>query len=435
MPFTQSALAESFSPSPTLAINERVSRLKAEGRSIYHLGFGESRFPVHPKILAAFREHAGETVYPPVAGFPETRTAIADFYCRTFDIDAQPDRIIVGPGSKALIYVLLQALEGDVLLHRPAWVSYEPFARMLGKQVAWVDTHIADEYCLTPQALEASILAARGAGHEPRILLINSPGNPTGVTYPEEVTVALAEVARDNDLTIISDEIYAAQAYPHRSHVSIACYYPEGTVVTGGLSKQLSLGGWRFGCAVLPNTEAGAAMMRPLIGLAGNIWSSPAAPVQRAAIVAYSDDDEIAEYMRTTADIHRIVTEALYDQLVDAGIPCARPSGAYYLYPNFNPWKEALRERHGVVTSDELAALLLDENGIATLPGTAFNSRPDDLSIRLATSYLYAEDDAQISRTLDLYERYGSSDKFLEAACPAVFEVGRRFQTFARNLI
>lgn len=178
-------------------------------------------------------------------------------------------------------------------------------------------------------------------------------------------------------------------------------------------------------------------MMRPLVGLAGNLWSAPAAPVQRAAVVAYSDDPDIVEYMQTTADIHRIVTEALYDQLVTAGIPCPPPSGAYYLYPNFNPWKDVLREQHGVTTSDELAALLLDENGIATLPGTAFNSRPEDLSIRLATSYLYAEDDAQVARTLDLYARYadaGAPDEFLHAACPAVFEVGRRFQSFVENL-
>lgn len=437
MPFDQSALATTFGPSPTLAINERVSRLTAGGRSIYHLGFGESRFPAHPKILATFREHAAETSYPPVAGFPETREAIAAFYRREFDLDAQADRIIVGPGSKSLIYILMRALDGDVLLHRPAWVSYEPFARMCGKQVAWVDTHIADEYCLTPQALEASISVAHGAGHNPRILLINAPGNPTGVTYPEEVTIALAEIARANDLTVISDEIYAVQAYPHRPHVSIARYYPEGTVVTGGLSKQLSLGGWRFGCAVLPNTEAGAAMMRPLVGLAGNIWSAPAAPVQRAAVVAYSDDSDIVEYMQTTADIHRIVTEALYDQLVAAGILCPPPSGAYYLYPNFNSWKDVLRERYGVTTSDELAAVLLDKNGIATLPGTAFNSRPEDLSIRLATSYLYAEDDAQVARTLDLYARYadtGAPDKFLHATCPAVFEVGRRFHAFIATL-
>lgn len=435
MPFDQSTLATTFVPSPTLAINERISRLTSDGRSIYHLGFGESRFPAHPKILAAFRAHAAKTSYPPVAGFPETREAIAQFYRREFAIDARPDRVIVGPGSKSLIYVLMQALAGDVLLHRPAWVSYEPFARMCGKQVAWVDTHIEDEYCMTADALEASISTARSAGHDPHILLINSPGNPTGVTYPEETIVTLAEVARANDLTIISDEIYAAQAYPHRPHVSIARYYPEGTVVTGGLSKQLSLGGWRFGCAVLPITDAGAAMMRPLVGLAGNIWSSPAAPVQRAATVAYSDDPDVVEYMRTTASIHRIVTEALYEQLVDAGIPCVPPSGAYYLYPNFNPWHDVLRKRHDVTTSDELAALLLDENGIATLPGTAFNSRPDDLSIRLATSYLYAEDDAQVARTLELYAHAGAPDEFLNAACPAVFEVGRRFQTFVKNLM
>lgn len=430
MPFEQSPQMRDVAPSPTLAMNERVRRLRSEGRDVYQFGFGESRFPPHPRLLAALREHAADTSYPPVAGFPELREAIAAFYRREFGIDARPDRVIVGPGSKSLIYALLHVLDGDLLLHRPAWVSYAPYAQMLGKQVVWLDTRIEDEYCLTADTLAAGIARARDEGHDPRILLINSPGNPTGVTYPEALVADLAERAREYGLTVISDEIYAMQAYPHRPHVSIARYYPEGTAVTGGVSKQLSLGGWRFGCAVLPPTEAGGAMMRPLTAVAGNIWSSPAAPVQHAATVAYGDDADVRTYVQTCSEVHRLVTEALYEQLWQADVPCPRPSGAYYLYPSFDPWKDVLQEHHGVTTSDELAALLLEESGIASLPGTVFGSRPADLFLRLATSYLYAENETQAAATLDAYRKLGASEEFLQTACPAVFEVGRRVRAF-----
>lgn len=434
MPLNLSPSAQRFEESPTLAINERVRRLTAEGRTVYQMGFGESRFPVHPKILDALREHATARSYTPVAGFPELRAAIAEFYRREFRLEAAPKQIIVGPGSKSLLFALVRALDGDVVLPRPTWVSYEPQALVADRRVTWIGTRAEDEYCLTAEGLAAGLAQAQKAGQQPRILILNSPGNPTGVVYPTGTLEGLAEVARANDVAVVSDEIYALINHCNRPHVSIATYYPEGTVVTGGLSKHHSLGGWRFGLAVVPAGEAGAQVIQASIAIAGAIWSSPAAPVQHAATVAYSDDPDIAAYVQTCSAIHAAVTRELYAHLVKAGVPCPPPSGAYYLYPDFGQWREMLRQRYRVTTSNDLATVLLDEYGIATLPGTAFGASPDDLSLRLSTSYLSARDDAHAEAVLAAYAQAASSAEFVRSACPDVSEVGRRLRAFVKTL-
>ncbi|MFQ5857434.1 MAG: pyridoxal phosphate-dependent aminotransferase [Anaerolineae bacterium] len=434
MPLSRSPSAQRFEESPTLAINERVRRLRAQGQTVYQMGFGESRFPVHPRILDALREHATARSYTPAAGFPELRATIAEFYTREFKLDVALEQVIAGPGSKSLLFALVRALDGDVLLPRPTWVSYEPQALVADKRVTWIDTHIDDEYCLTAEGLAAGLVEARQAGQQPQILILTNPGNPTGVVYPAGTLQELADVARDHDVTVISDEIYALINHCQRPHVSIATYYPEGTFVTGGLSKHHSLGGWRFGLAVVPAGEAGARVMQALTAIAGAIWSSPTAPVQHAAAVAYSDDPDIMAYVRTCSAIHAAVTHELYAQLEEAGIPCPQPSGAYYLYPNFNGWEEALRRRYDVATSDDLAALLLDGYAIATLPGTAFGARAGDLSLRLSTSYLSAQDDAHAEAVLAAYAEMPGTVEFVRSACPDVLEVGRRFGAFVESL-
>ncbi len=433
---------QSLEPSPTLVINERVRRLTAEGQTVFQMGFGESRFPVHPKILDAFREHATARSYPPATGFPELRAAIADFYDHVFGLDIAPQQVIVGPGSKSLLFALIQALDGDLLLPRPSWVSYYPQAQVAGKRVTWINTRFENEYCLTAEELVAGLTQARRAGQQPRVLILTNPGNPTGVVYPAGTLEELAGVARENDITVISDEIYAlinhcdvAQSTDQeRPHVSIARYFPEGTVVTGGLSKHLSLGGWRFGLAVVPAGQAGGALMRALTAIAGAIWSAPAAPVQHAAIVAYSGDPDVMAYIRRCARIHAAVTHELYAQIREAGIACPPPSGAYYLYPNFNIWSEILRQRYDIATSDELATRLLDDCGIAALPGTAFGAQAGELSLRLSTSYLSARNDAHATAVLDAYASASSPAEFVRDACPDVLEVGQRLRAFVAGL-
>lgn len=420
--------------STTMAINAKVGELIAAGEKVYHLGFGESRFPVHPKILNAFRENAPVHSYLPVVGLPQLRANIADYYRRKFHIEAEANRVIVGPGSKSLLFAALQALEGDLVLPAPSWVSYETQGHLTGKTVSWVKTRLEDNFCLTADVLETGLRSAREAGLSPGILILNTPYNPSGVTYLPRLLADLADVAKAEDIIVISDEIYGLTTYDHLPHASIAHYYPEGTIVTGGLSKHLSLGGWRLGVAITPFGDFGAELYRYMAAVASSIWTTVTAPVQYAAIVAYSNDPEIDEYVDTCTTIHSYVTRYLYQVLRDLNVPCPKPSGGFYLYPCFNAWQEQLAQKHDVHTSQDLAYFLLEEEHIATLPGSDFGDDPRNLCLRMATSYLYALNDDEAEAVINSYDNRQSPRQFLQEACPRVIEIGERLKAFVKGL-
>ncbi len=380
-----------LSLSPTLAINEAVAARRAVGQVVIHLGFGEAAFPLHPLLRAALAGSATATSYPAVLGIPRLREAIAGYLNRERGLAYEAAQIAVAPGSKPLLYALMQALAGDVLLPVPSWVSYAPHAQLAGKWVIPVATDPADFHRLTPQALAAAAARARHDGADPRILVVNTPSNPTGGMFARADVEALAAWARGAGVTILSDEIYAELAHGWRPHVSPAEFYPEGTIVTGGLSKGFSAGGWRLGYAALPGGAAGRELLSAVRALASEIWSGAAAPIQEAAVVAYGPDADLALYRRRAARVFGHATGRLQEALVRNGVRAAKPAGAFYLYADFAPFAEALRAR-GVETGMELARRLLDEHGIATLPGIAFGDAPEALRLRLATSLLCAQD-------------------------------------------
>lgn len=416
-PLSLTDRARAMPTSATLSINEAVAQRRAAGQEIVHLGFGEAAFPLHPKLKTALADAATRTGYAPMLGLPTLRAAIAAYLTPTRGTPYRAEQIAVGPGSKPLLYALLQVLEGDVLLPIPSWVSYQPMARLANKRVIATPTAPDDRHSLTPDVLTQTLDCARQDGADPRILLVNSPSNPTGGMFAPEDVQALAAWARDAGITIISDEIYAELAHGPREHVSPARFYPEGAIVTGGLSKAFSAGGWRLGYAALPATAAGEAVMAAVRSLAGEIWSAAATPIQEAALVAFSPDADLETYVQRSARVHAAVTGQLYDRLTRLGVPCPRPNGAFYLYPDFSPWQAAL-QRRGVTTSEELARHLLEQWGIATLPGSAFNEAPTALRLRLATSLLCEPDgapapgewDAALRRILDLAGQAGALD-------------------------
>ncbi len=379
--------AQTLATSATLSMNEAVAKRRAAGREIIHLGFGEASFPLHPLLAAALAEAAKHTGYAPVLGIPKLRQTIAEYLARKRGLTFSSDQIIVAPGSKPLLYALLQVLEGDLLLPVPSWVSYAPQARLAGRRVIGVETDSVDCHRLTPHALSQAMLQARRNGANPRILIINSPSNPTGSMFDRADVEAIALWAREEGITLISDEIYAELAHGWREHVSPASFYPEGCIVTGGLSKAFSAGGWRLGYAALPPTSAGTMTMVALRSLASEIWSSTTTPVQEAALVAYSPDESIEQYVHQSALVHGYLADRLYKTLADLDVPCPRPAGGFYLYPDFSPWRSKLATM-GIKTGTELMHYLLEEWNIATLPGSVFGEPPESLRLRLSTSLL-----------------------------------------------
>jgi aspartate/methionine/tyrosine aminotransferase len=379
--------AQALATSPTLSINEAVAKRRAAGQETIHLGFGEASFPLHPLLATALADSAKNTAYTPVLGIPKLRQTIAEYLARIRALALSPDHIIVAPGSKPLLYALLQVLEGDLLLPVPSWVSYAPQARLAGCKVIGVKTDEEDCHLLTPYALSQALLRARNDGANPRILIVNTPSNPTGSMFERVDVESLALWAREEGITLISDEIYAELAHGWREHVSPASFYPEGCIVTGGLSKAFSAGGWRLGYAALPATPAGTKAMVALRSLASEIWSSAPTPVQEAAIVAYSLNDSLEQYVHQSALIHGYLADHLFKTLVNLDVPCPRPAGAFYLYPDFSPWRSVLATM-GITTGSDLVRYLLEEWDIATLPGSAFGEASDSLRLRLSTSML-----------------------------------------------
>src|SRR6266705_7209691 len=189
--------AQTLATSATLSMNEAVAKRRAEGRETIHLGFGEASFPLHPLLATALAEAAKHTAYAPVLGIPNLRQAIAEYLARKRGLTFSSDQIIVAPGSKPLLYTLLQILEGDLLLPVPSWVSYAPQARLAGRNVIGVETDSVDCHRLTPHALSQAMLQARRNGANPRILIVNSPSNPTGGMFDRTDVEAIALWARE----------------------------------------------------------------------------------------------------------------------------------------------------------------------------------------------------------------------------------------------
>lgn len=192
-------------PSATLAVNEQSNRLIAEGRKVFKLGLGQSPFPVPEPVVDALRRHADEKDYLPVKGLPALREAICGYYRRTQGLDFSPEHVLIGPGSKELMFILQLTYYGDLLIPSPSWVSYAPQARIIGRHLTWIPTRTETGLGVEPETLEA---VCKEDPERPRLLILNYPGNPTGMSYAAERLEALAEVARRYRVLVLSDEIY-----------------------------------------------------------------------------------------------------------------------------------------------------------------------------------------------------------------------------------
>lgn len=367
--------------SPTLEANERVSTRRANGEPVLHMGFGQAPFPAPERLKQALGMAAGQVSYLPVAGLPELRAAAIEHYAAHCGIDATAFDVIIAPGSKLILYALQMAVDGDLLLPVPSWVSYGPQARMLGQQVIPVPTRLDDTgYHIAASDLGRVIAEARNMGHDPRKLILNTPNNPTGLVIPESEQAALAAVCEAEDVLIIADEIYGFLTFdaPYRSMGRLA---PERVAVTGGLSKHLSLGGWRLGIGLIPKAVPGlhAALCR----IASETWSSVAAPVQAAAIEAYRGHADIEDHVAVCKRLHAAVNRFIAEGLRAIGIACPLPQGGFYTWPDFGDHREALA-LVGIRTSEDLARALLDGYGLVALPGTGFGESPLKLTLRLS---------------------------------------------------
>ena len=386
--------------SATLAVNEALNEKRRQGVRVLPLGFGEAGLPVHPTMRQQLTAGNGVNAYGPVAGSAGLREAAAGYWERR-GLPTDPAMVIAGPGSKPLLYSLLLELGGDTAIAAPSWVSYAAQSRLVGQHPIMVPTAIGQGGIPQPDLLHTAVVDARGQGRTVNAVVVTPPDNPTGTVADVETVRRLAEVARELDLVIISDEIYRDLVHPvEEGHKQVevhspAEFAPERTVISTGLSKNLALGGWRLGVLRLPDSKIGHRLRGGLLGVASEIWSSPAAPVQEAASHAFTEPVELRDHIDRSRRLHGLVARKVSRVFAEAGAAVETPSAAFYLYPDFAPLREQLASLHGITTGPELTDLLLNRFGMGVLPAVEFGESPAALRMRVATSLLYGDTEEQ----------------------------------------
>jgi aspartate aminotransferase len=406
-----------LAPSATLAINEKSAEMQSRGLPVFRLGLGQSPFPVPERVVQALRDHAHEKDYLPVGGLRELREAVASFNQRTQGIQTHPDHIIIGPGSKELIFILQLVYYGDLVIPTPSWVSYSPQARIVGRHVYWVPTSPDNFWRMSPDQLEK---ICRADPDKPRIAILNYPSNPTGYTYPLERLKELARVARKYKVILVSDEIYGLLHFRDQ-HVSVAKFYPEGTIVSSGLSKWCGAGGWRLGTLSFP--ESLEWLYRAVTIVASETYTSTSAPIQHAAITAFQGGKDIDQYLSDSRRILKALAHYAVDRLRNIHVEIPMPHGAFYLFPDFGMYREALAAR-GIFTSVEMVNALLEETGVAMLPGYEFGRDPDELTARIALVD-FNGDEALRSASGD-YAHKEIDEAFVRSQAPGITEAFNR---------
>jgi aspartate aminotransferase len=378
-------------PSHTLAVSAKAAQLRAEGRDIIGLGVGEPDFDTpEPIKQAAYQAIAdGYTKYTQVDGLPVLKQAVADKLRRDNGLDYGLDQILVSCGGKHSLYNLCQAMldSGDeVIIPAPYWVSYPDIVLLADATPVIVDCPMASGFKLQPEQLREAINA------NTRMVIINSPSNPTGVAYSRAELEALGEVLRDYpEVLVVSDDIYEHILWTPEPFVNILMACPdlvERGIVLNGVSKAYAMTGWRIGYAAGPKPLI-AAMKK----MQSQSTSNPAAPSQMAAVAALNGDQSCIEPMLEAFQRrHRLVVDGLN---AITGISCLPSQGAFYAFPDVTA---LIAATDGVGDDVELAERLLEETDVAVVPGTAFGA-PGHIRLSFATSDANLEEAlARISR-------------------------------------
>jgi aspartate aminotransferase len=379
--------------SATLAIDNRIRARQAAGEPVLHLGFGEAGLPVHPAVAEVLASATGRNSYGPVPGALDARRAAAGYLARR-GLPTDPDQIVLAPGSKALLFALIATLPGDVVLPCPSWVSYAAQSALVDRRVISVPIPESAGGVPDPALLDEAVGRARSEGLDPGILVVTMPDNPTGTVPPGDLVEAVCEVAERHGLVIVSDEIYRDLAWPGHDVVSPAGLAPDRTAVTTGLSKAMALGGYRIGFARLPDGELGRRLRPDVVGVASEIWSSLAGPMQAVAEYVLDEPATVVDHVHASRRLHQTVAAAVHREFVAIGADCRPPSGAFYIYPDLSSLRRRLAER-GISTGFELTESLLDDYGVGVLAGEAFGDDPKAWRFRVATSLLYGRTDEE----------------------------------------
>jgi len=368
-------------PSMTLAVTAKAAELKAAGIDVVSFGAGEPDFdtPVHIKEAAKRALDAGATKYTNVAGTPELRKAVAQWFAKDHGIEVTPKQVMVNVGAKHSIFNALHAVldEGDeVILPAPYWVSYSEIVKMAGGVPVPVVSTAADRFVVKAENIAKAITP------KTKMILINSPSNPTGQIYPESALRAIADLVVKHDLWLLTDDIYRYLCYGDAKFVQPATFGPEvrkRTIIVDGVSKAYAMTGWRIGFTCAPED-----VIEAMSTIQGQSTTNAAAVSQAAALAAITGPQDEVETMRLAFDKRRLLMVRLLNDI--PGVKCLAPDGAFYAFPDVSSFN-GRKTPSGVVIKDDLVLCdyLINEGKIAVVPGSAFYA-PGFVRLSYATS-------------------------------------------------
>ena len=359
-------IIKNLKPSSTLRMNEISNKLQSKGKKIYKFGFGQSPFEIPDDVVNELKNNAHQNKYLSMQGLSELRTAISKYSSNKYSQNYKPENIIVGPGTKELMFLLQLLFDGDILLPAPSWVSYAPQALLSRNRTHWIITKSENNWFPTGEEIEKVILKDRKKNY---LLFLNSPNNPSGQICNN--LKEISTIAKKYNILILSDEIYSELSF-HENFQSISQFYPEKTIISTGLSKWCGAGGWRLGHFIIP--EALKELRDSLKILASETFSSVSAPIQYAAIAAYSNNHD--EYINNSRSILKVVGEYVYNNLKSNKINMNKPQGGFYLMPEFLIKKFS--------TSQDMCSDILEKTGVALLPGSDFGFSKERMIVRLS---------------------------------------------------
>ena len=359
-------IVKNLKPSSTLKINEISSQLEKSGREIFKFGFGQSPFQVPADIVNELKHNAHQNKYLPMQGLDELRKSVAKYTSAKKNYNYTSDNVIIGPGSKELMFLLHVIFDGEIILPAPSWVSYAPQAIIGRNKIQMLQTKRENNWFPTGSEIEKIILKDKKKNY---LLFLNSPNNPSGQIC--ENLDEISEVAKKYNLLILSDEIYSELSF-NNNYKSISNFYPEKTIISTGLSKWCGAGGWRLGYFVLP--ENLKTIKETLNILASETFSAVSAPIQYAAIQAYEGNH--MNYIKSSREILKFVGNYVYDNLKSNKVLINKPQGGFYLMPEFINAK--------FESSSEMCDKILKETGVALLPGSDFGFDKKRMLVRLS---------------------------------------------------
>jgi len=359
-------IIKNLKPSSTLLMNEESKNLEKEGKQIFKFGFGQSPFQIPEDVVNELKKNSHQNKYLPMQGLSELRDAVALYTSNKKGNNYKADNVIIGPGSKELMFLLHILFDGDIILPAPSWVSYAPQAIIGRNKVHWIETKRENNWFPTGEEIEQVISKNKNKNY---LLFLNSPNNPSGQIC--ENLDEIATVANKNNLIILSDEIYSELSFD-TGFKSISNFCPEKTIISTGLSKWCGAGGWRLGYFIIPDSLK--VIKNKLKVLASETFSSVSAPIQYAAISAYQNDH--SSYIRNSSNILKNVGEYVYENLKSNNVIISKPKGGFYLMPEF--------VNKNFSTSSEMCKTILKDTGVALLPGSDFGCSEKKMLARLS---------------------------------------------------